>query len=149
MTWLTMFLVISFFILMIISAFKFFPASKCCETNSRDVISVIGLIGLIGFSIFTLIYSGNSGRDMKITEITPTYFGKSKTQVYIEFDYFESHSNYKYSDAKTYNELNDSSKFYLVEYKNHWNFHYYEIERENHFKGLKKEEFNKWIKNRW
>ena len=149
MTWITIILTISLLILMIISAYIFFEESECCVTGWRDVLSVSGIIGLVFFTLFVTVYTLSSELEVKMTEITPTFISKSKTKVYLEFDSETKHFEYSYSDAKNFNLITDSTKFYLYESINHWNYHSIVIKKQSRKIGLKKNELGKWIKNRW
>jgi len=149
MSWITICLILSIFILIIIISQIFYDKAPCCETGWREVLSTIGIAGLIFSILIFIIYTLNSERTIYVEKIIPTYLSKSKTQVYLEFDKDDLHFNYSFSDAKNYNSINDSTIFYFVESINHWGLHDTKIKKQKLLPGIKKEDLDKWIKNRW
>ena len=68
----------------------------------------------------------------------------------------ESENMYKFGyfkkeiiEAMNYNKYTDSTTFYFIRTKNHYNIETKILKMKDEIHGLKENEKNKWIENRW
>jgi len=98
----------------------------CCiimmnRTDDDGWLAGIFISGIALF-VFSLIYFlpvGNSIKYRKVEKLSVVVY-KSKSRVYVEYNLFNTLNTEIYSSKKDYDEINDSTKFYMVYYYDHY-----------------------------
>lgn len=145
MSWITIILVMMAFSIMHIIGKLYYEK----YTNVRMYFEILSIIGFVIFGFVSVVYSVENSKTIKVIEITPSFYAKSDSKLYLEFDTLGYKSSRTYTDAKTFNSTTDSTTFYLCEYVNLWNNNFYELHEKDYYIGFEDKDLNKIIKNRW
>jgi len=145
MSWITIIIVTVFFVSMFLYGYRFDSWSSTRDNFQMPAVIIGGL-----FVLFSGIYSFASGGKIILNEIKPVYLHKSENNVYVEFNVKDSIYTFIYSDIRSYKQIDTNTTFYYYKTYNLYD----RVSREDiavqkKFFGIKKEELNTKIINRW